>query len=422
MARLKMSIFALITFVGISIGANNMTKFQKGRKFFNNRANYCEWIDSSDQTDSKSSQFYPMTNQGILYPTVVKKVHDRLWNLSQKLTPYRSKKIPFTYLPQPIRAEVNKTLMKYQKKLNHIKNVLSFLAQNSYKLKNNRSEDKNERRYQQWKLDYEYPNQITHLNAARSELEALIADLKQTRMNDLQAYQFFRQAFFEDIHLKETNLPFLALELEYQPDLLKESVNVYPVWLEKNKITRASKEPYFSVSGDMIPSDFGHSLRDGKLPKLFYTHIDLLKHTLPFSVENSKNLHQQKNSFLPEVQVLSKYRLLIKGTAYSNRQPTTTQENKSDQLFTSASNLALDGLLDLGCIQNSHWSQKLIKDTEKFLTDPQLKSTYTFESIDSHNLQVLKILKTLGSPTQRYIAQVKQPLTFWDRFLFGKSF
>ena len=415
MLRLKASAFTLITFIGVSIGANNMTRIQQGQRPLDNRAEYCEWINASNQIGSKP-RFYPTASQGVLYPTIAEEAYGRLWNLFQKLKPYRNKKVSFTYLPQPVRNEINKTLIEHQKKLSQIKKTLSLLIQKAYELRNNRSEDREEYRYQQWKLNKEFPDQIAHLNAKRSELETIIADLKQTRMDNLQAYRFFRQAFFEDIHIKKIKIPFLALEMEYHPGLFRESVNLYPIWVEGDQITRASKEPYFSVSGNMVPSDFGRSLKDGQLPKLFHLHHHLMRTPPVSGGGNSRQARPQtQKHLLAEVQLLSKYRLLIKGTPYSNRQPAATQGDKLDDLFTSTSNLAVDGLLDLGCMQSSRWAEKLIRDTERFLADPQLKNTYS--RVDPQSLQVLETLKALNSPArQRTIAQASQP-AFWERFL-----
>lgn len=413
MVRLKTSAFALITLLGVSIGANNMTRYQQGEKPLDNRVEYCEWISASDQNDSQP-RFYPTASQGILYPTVAEEAYDRLWNLSQKLRPYRSRKVSFTYLPQPVRAVINQTLIKRQKRLNHVKDTLSLLVQNAYELKKQKSSDKNERRYQEWKLDKEFPDQIAHLNAEKSELEMIITDLKNTRMDDLEAYRYFRQAYYEDVHVDGITVPYLALEMEYSPGVLNESVSLYPIWVEGNQIMRASQKPYLTISGDMVPSGFGRTLKEGKLPGLYLLHSDLM-HTPPSSGENSGQAHPQEHA-LAEVQALSKFRLLIKGTPYSNRQPTAAQGDKLDQQFTSVSNLAVDGLLDLGCMQSSRWARQLVKATEKFLADPELKTTYTFESIDPHSLQVLETLKGLNSPAGRSIAQAERP-AFWERFL-----
>lgn len=413
MVRLKTTAFALITLAGVSIGANNMTRYQQGQKALDDRGEYCEWISSSDQTDSVP-KFYPTANEGVLYPTIAEQAYEHLWNISQKLKPYRSRKVTFTYLPQPVQSALSKTLTKHQKRLREVKDTLSLLVQNAHELKTNKSEDEAERRYQEWKLDQELPDQITRLNAERSELEVIIGDLKKLRMDDMEAYRFFRQAFVEDAAVEGLRLPYLALELEYHPGLLEESVSLYPVWIEGQQITRGSEEPYLRIAGSMVPEDLGRALKDKKLPKLFFSHSDLMQ-TPPPSGESMGEARPQKHA-LASVEFLSPYRLLIKGTPYSNRQPGAAQGDKLDLQFTSAANIAVDGLLDLGCMANSRWARHLIRDTEQFLTDPSTNKTYTYEEVDAHNLKVLETLKSVNGSARRSLAHAGRP-PFWERFL-----
>lgn len=413
MFRLKTVVFVLITFAGVSIGANNMTRFQQGQNPLADRTAYCEWISADDQVDVET-RYTPTTVNGVLFPTLADQTYERLWKVSDKLKPYLSRQVVFTHLPHPVQVAMNREAMKLQRRVDEIKATLNLLQANVKELETTPpAELATEQQYRQWKLTNELPAQITHLTAEKAELTKTITDLEKLRMNDIQAYRYFRLAYQEEATVEGLPLPTLALEVELDPGWVTSTASLYPVWVENGHATRASTEPYLTLRGSMIPRELTRAFADQKLPSLYQVHRDLMANP-PTEGDESPSLETQN---LAQVEFLTPNRLLIKGTPYSNRQPTSAEGDRLDLLFTSTANLAIDGLFDLGCMANSKWARRLVTSTESFLADPSLAKTYSFNTVDPKNLKILDTLKSLNqSAPTRTIAQAPTP-HFWERFL-----
>lgn len=413
MFRLKTVVFVLITFAGVSIGANNMTRFQQGQNPLADRTAYCEWISADDQVDAES-RYAPTTVNGVLFPTLADQTYERLWKVSDKLKPYLSRQVVFTHLPHPVQMAMSRDAMRHQRRIDEIKATLTLIQANMKELETSQpSTLEAEQRYRQWKLNHELPTQITHLISEKTELTQTVNDLEKSRLNDVQAYHYFRVAYQDDVTVEGLPLPTFALEVQLDPGWVTSTASLYPVWIENGHATRASSEPYLILRGSMIPRELTRAFADQKLPRLYEVHRDLMAHP-PTDGDESQSPETRN---LAQVEFLTANRLLIKGTPYSNRQPTSAEGDRLDRLFTSTANLAIDGLFDLGCMANSKWARQLVSSTESFLADPTLAKTYSFTTVDPQNLKILDTLKSLNQSTPtRTIAHAPTP-NFWERFL-----
>ncbi len=269
-------------------------------------------------------------------------------------------------------------------------------------------------------MDHELPDQIARLEAEKIGLETLLQNYDLLRFNDEEAFQLFLQTYSADPEALESSTPYLAIEIILKRGFFSQQLDVYPIWIEGIKRTRASTEPYFSLSQSMVPEDFAHSLNAGRLPAIYQSYIHLIEQASTASSPTSPALLRQPTSMrgdpIARFEILDKNRLIIKGTPYSNRL-SLAADPKGDWLnrrFTSASNFAIDGVLDLGCIQNSRWAKRLINETDQLLNNPQLGSDYKFEKVDERNLRALAILKDLNSQQDWRLSKNLTP--FWESF------
>ncbi|MCC7403517.1 MAG: hypothetical protein IT288_03885, partial [Bdellovibrionales bacterium] len=266
MFRLKTVVFVLITFAGVSIGANNMTRFQQGQNPLADRTAYCEWISADDQVDAES-RYAPTTVNGVLFPTLADQTYERLWKVSDKLKPYLSRQVVFTHLPHPVQMAMSRDAMRHQRRIDEIKATLTLIQANMKELETSQpSTLEAEQRYRQWKLNHELPTQITHLISEKTELTQTVNDLEKSRLNDVQAYHYFRVAYQDDVTVEGLPLPTFALEVQLDPGWVTSTASLYPVWIENGHATRASSEPYLILRGSMIPRELTRAFADQKLP------------------------------------------------------------------------------------------------------------------------------------------------------------
>ncbi|MBK7843768.1 MAG: hypothetical protein IPJ71_08750 [Bdellovibrionales bacterium] len=419
MARLKKSAFIMIMLMGVSIGANNMTRYERGQKPLADRGEYCEWIGLGERANSESPKYVPHTSESVFYPTLADQTYDRLWSLSQKLKAYRSRQVKFDYLPRPVLNVVQEIQAQKTAKLNQVNKLLEFVNSEKSNIKSSLRRDDGERDYQIWKLDHELPDQFARLEAEKIGLETLLQNYDQLRFNDEEAFQLFLQTYSADPEALESSTPYLAVEINLKRGFFSQQLDVYPIWIEGQKRTRASSEPYFSLSQSMVPEDFATSLAAGKLPAIYQSYIHLIAQP-PTDTPNSPILLRHPASLrgdpIARFEILDKNRLIVKGTPYSNRLPMRSEPNADwlNQRFTSASNFAIDGVLDLGCIQNSHWAKRLVNETDQLLNNPQLTSEFQFQKVDERNLRTLAILKGLNSEQDLRLTKNLGP--FWESF------
>ncbi|MBK9041320.1 MAG: hypothetical protein IPL83_19565 [Bdellovibrionales bacterium] len=420
MARLKKSAFILIMLVGVSIGANNMTRYERGQKPLADRSEYCEWISLPERSNSESPKYVALTSERVFYPSLAEETYDHLWSLSQKLKAYRSRQVKFDYLPRPVLNVVQEIHAQKTARLNQVNKLLEFVTSEKSNIKNSLRRDDRERDYQIWKLGHELPDQIARLEAERIGLETLLQNFNHLRFNDEEAFQLFLQTYSADPEALESGTPYLAIEINLKRGFFSQQLDVYPIWIEGQKRTRASTEPYFSLSQSMVPEDFAHSLVAGKLPAIYQSYIHLIEQASTTSSPTSPTLLRQPSSLrgdpIARFEILDKNRLIIKGTPYSNRLSLTGDPKREwlNRRFTSASNFAIDGVLDLGCIQNSRWAKRLVNETDQLLNNPQLASDYKFEKVDERNLRALAILKSLNSQQDWRLSKNLTP--FWESF------
>lgn len=420
MARLKKSAFILIMLVGVSIGANNMTRYERGQKSLSDRSEYCEWISLNERSSSESPKYVPLTSEGIFYPTLAEETYDRLWSLSKKLKAYRSRQVKFDYLPRPVLNVVQEIQAQKTARLNEVNKLLEFVTREESNIKTSLRRDDGERAYQIWKLGHELPDQIARLEAERIGLETLLQNYNHLRFNDEEAFQLFLQTYSADPEALESSTPYLAIEINLKRGFLSQQLDVYPIWIEGKKQTRASKDPYFSLSQSMVPEDFAQSLDAGKLPAIYQSYVHLIEQASTPSSPTSATLSRQPSSLrgdpIARFEILDKNRLIIKGTPYSNRlsRAAAPRGEWLNRRFTSASSFAIDGVLDLGCIQNSRWAKLLVSETDQLLNNPQLAVDYKFEKVDERNLRALAILKALNSQQNGRLSKNLTP--FWESF------
>ncbi len=315
MKRLKPLSAAILTFTAFSIGANNMSGFEQGTRPLSQRPLYCQWISSYGQIPHRPSFLLPNESEhGHLISTMKEELQEHLWTLHERLRPYRHRRIAFYELPAALMWPLEQKIESLSSELQEVAVVESWLN----------------------------PNKLTDqpvlraLQKRKKLLNSELRDLKSLRLSDWEIYQLMVKAE------PSASLPRLALKVEWQSQLWGPKVQVWPVWQEistdSQQFRRASKEPYFELSGSMLSPSLKSSLQQGKLPPSFALY--------------SPYLHKP-----PVVDVLpSGY--VIWGDSWSNRSQTLGPPHLESQ-FTSAANVAVDALLDLGCLQNSPRLQEL---------------------------------------------------------------
>lgn len=384
MTRMLVVTMAAITFTAATIGANNLTRFQMGHSSLDNRAEYCDWI-SSDQASTDASRLYSPTIEGeTLYPTLNYEAHDHLWSLGRRLAPYRSKRVVFNNVPDILLAEVKNQKLQKEKDLQHINKSIQLLMDQAKTKKHSKNP-----------LTEKIDQQIESLQAQAAKIEVDIDHLSRNNFSDWDIFALMQAA--HKIDEEGTNLPVLGLEIEVVDKLFKRQARVFPAWVDKKgQATRASQTPYFEISGSMVTDELIHNLKNKQLPQTYSAYFKILHLPANKAGKASEERSIASKQGFDHIQVLSNQRIIIRGSAFSNRTPESLFTHPANKHFTSASNVAVDAILDLGCVQNSHWSKELVQKTRNFINESATKGHYKFKEIHKGSLATLSLLEQLN--------------------------
>lgn len=349
MIRIGISAFLLITLIGISIGANNMTRFEKGYGELSSRYDYCKWIQSEIRPNEidDSEKFAPSTMPN--EPSIRSFAFIKL--IDKKLRSYHERKIKLTYLPQAMKTTMLTLQERYQKRLTNIDQMLQLLRQENKHLKISTSHNDQEKEYRMWRLENELPGQIFHLETEAKEVRDLVKRYADFVLSSHELYEVFRLTYTPDIEAKNLSIPSLAIEIHRDEGLFSSQVGIYPVWIEGKIISRASNDPYFSLSGTMVPKNLGHDFSVRRIPDTYSRYLALLDTgTHSPSQGDSRRIASIVDTSSIKMQFLDQNRLLIVGHAHIKDGAETHRLDPLVTYFTPTANIAIDGILDLGCI------------------------------------------------------------------------
>lgn len=392
MNRLRAFIFTCILLTAVTIGANNRSRFDSGQMPLDNRAEYCEWINDVSNDTSKNEQYQFSTQNNTLFPTITEEVYDHIWELSHRLSQYRTKKIKFQNIPAIILAEINRVKGGKLLEIERIDQAIHLLESNADEFKNKRSTDKDVVQLAKLKATIEIPQQVQLLNSERALLQKEISDLENFKFTDWAMNSFMQAAVHRN---GKGEVPRLDVELKLIHDGLKRKVEIYPIWMDANgTVKKASTDSYFEVSGNMVTEELIQAISTRKIPPTFLAYQKFTEVPLQTG-EYTIDWPQPTNKKIADITFNSANTIRIAGGAFSNRGSADAEKTSAD-IFTSASNIAVDAFLDLGCLNNSKWAKNIVNRTEYSLKDETMLKRFQFSKIDERALITLNLLRTMN--------------------------
>lgn len=375
-----------------------MTRYERGLKPLSNRAEYCAWISLDEKNSSISSAppkaFAPQVDKGDPGLTLAEDVQNQLWAVGTKLRPYRNKKIKFTYFPKPMEETIAKKQFRTEMKLKRINSTREILLSEMSELSKGLNREVQRRSYEKWKLQYELPQQLARLEVEKRASEESLQSFQERSFSDAEVYELLRETYSIDVESGETNIPFLAVEIELINGFFAKEVRLYPFWVEGHSRNRASSEPYFSLSGSMVPSHLSEAFKEKAKPPIYRSYVNLLGET--FWSQSSVRLpanQELEASKIARTEYIDDHHILVFGFPSSNRLPEQGEDDFIGRHFTSSSNFAIDAWLDLACVHDSPWAKKLVRNSDLFLKNAQAKAGSRIEDINNYDLLVLNTLR-----------------------------
>lgn len=274
-------------------------------------------------------------------------------------------------------------------KLRQLNQTLALLRSQKQKLSRSPAS-----KVKRWKTENEIPNQVEQIRKESIRLRLQLDSLKQRHFSELEFFETYVDAYHNQP--KNSDLPELGIELELNSHFFGHQILVRPVWILKRDnvenwlVKPASNEAFLKLSGDMIPKDLIQAYQNKQPPKSFSLYSELVHFPLNTGEQNIQPTQAQLSS--TQFYFTSNSSLILISPSALNRWSELSTD-AHDFNATTSTHLAVQASLDLGCLESSHWKNKVADVYAPMISPHSPDHLENFEHVDPRSLKALSLLK-----------------------------